>query len=75
MESGLARDHNVEVINPFYCDLIIEKKNPEIFYESRKIEKVDAVIPRFGVSDTFYGTALVRQFELMKVLQQPNHRL
>lgn len=67
VEAGRARDHDVEVINPFYCDLIIEKKSPKIFYEGRKIEKVDAVIPRFGVSDTFYGTALVRQFELMKV--------
>jgi len=67
VEAGRARDHDVEVINPFYCDLIIEKKNPEIFFEGRKIKNVDAVIPRIGVSDTFYGTALVRQFELMKI--------
>ncbi len=67
IEAGRARDHDVEVINPFYCDLIIEKKNPEIFFEGIKIKNVDAVIPRIGVSDTFYGTALVRQFELMKI--------
>jgi len=67
LEAGHARGHDVEVINPFYCDLIIEKKHPEIFFDGRKIENVDAVIPRFGVSDIFYGTALVRQFELMKV--------
>ncbi len=67
VEAGRARDHDVEIINPFYCDLIIEKKNPEIFFEGKKIGYVDAVIPRIGVSDTFYGTALVRQFELMKV--------
>jgi len=65
--AGQARGHDVEIINPFYCDLIIEKKDPGIFFEGRKIENVDAVIPRFGIADIFYGTALVRQFELMKV--------
>jgi ribosomal protein S6--L-glutamate ligase len=67
IEAARARNHDIEIINPFYCDLIIEKKNPEIFFEGKKIKNVDVVIPRIGVSDTFYGTALVRQFELMKV--------
>jgi len=67
VEAGRKRDHDVEIINPFYCDLIIEKKTPEIYSEGKKIENAEAVIPRIGVSDIFYGTALVRQFELMKV--------
>jgi len=67
IEAAQARNHEVGVINPFNCDLIIEKKNPDIFFDGEKIEKVDAVIPRIGVSDSFYGTAVVRQFELMGV--------
>lgn len=67
VEVASARHHEVEVINPFNCELIIEKKNSKILFEGKKIENVDAVIPRIGISDTFYGSALVRQFELMKV--------
>ncbi len=66
-EAAQARNHKVRVINPFNCDLLIEKKNPNIFFEGKKIEKVDAIIPRIGVSDAFYGMAVVRQFELMEV--------
>ncbi len=67
IEAAGERNHEVGVINPFNCELIIEKRNSKIFCEGRNIENVDAVIPRIGISDTFYGTALVRQFELMKV--------
>jgi ribosomal protein S6--L-glutamate ligase len=67
IEAAHARNHEVEVINPLHCDLVIEKKNPYIFYKGKKIENVDAVIPRIGVSDAFYGIAVVRQFELMGV--------
>ncbi len=55
------------VIDHSKCDLVIEKKNPAIFYKGNKLEHVDAVIPRIGASVTFYGTAVVRQFEMMKV--------
>lgn len=67
VEAAQARNHEVGVINPFNCDLLIERRNPDIFYEGKKIENVDAVIPRIGVSDAFYGIAVVRQFELMEV--------
>ncbi len=55
------------VIDHSKCDLVIEKKNPAIFHKGNKLEHVDAVIPRIGASVTFYGTAVVRQFEMMKV--------
>jgi ribosomal protein S6--L-glutamate ligase len=55
------------VVDHTKCDLIIEKKNPTIIYKGKKLEHVDAVIPRIGASVTFYGTAVVRQFEMMKV--------
>jgi len=67
IEAAKARNHEVGVMNPFSCDLIIEKRNPDIFFEGKKIENVDAIIPRIGVSDAFYGIAVIRQFELMKV--------
>lgn len=67
VEAAKARKHTVEVIDPLKCDLIIEKKKPSIFYKGRLIENTDAVIPRVGASVTFYGTAVVRQFEMMNV--------
>lgn len=67
IEAAKKRHHDVEVIDPLKCDLIIEKKNPSIYYRGRHIEDADAVIPRIGASVTFYGTAVVRQFEMMGV--------
>lgn len=67
IEAAKKRNHEVEVIDPLKCDLIIEKKNPSIYYKGRHIEDADAVIPRIGASVTFYGTAVVRQFEMMGV--------
>ncbi|HZH69781.1 MAG TPA: 30S ribosomal protein S6--L-glutamate ligase, partial [Flavobacteriaceae bacterium] len=61
------RNHKVEVIDHAKCDIIIEKKKPCVFYKGRMIEDTDAVIPRIGASVTFYGTAVVRQFEMMRV--------
>lgn len=65
IEAAKQRNHNIEVINHTKCDIVIEKKKPTIFYKGKQLEKVDAVIPRIGASVTFYGTAVVRQFEMM----------
>ncbi|MFO8147452.1 MAG: 30S ribosomal protein S6--L-glutamate ligase [Bacteroidota bacterium] len=67
IEAAKKRHHHVEVIDPLKCDLIIEKRKPSIFYKGRMILETDAVIPRIGASVTFYGTAVVRQFEMMGV--------
>lgn len=67
IEAAKKRNHHVEVIDPLKCDLIIEKRKPSIFYRGRTIADTDAVIPRIGASVTFYGTAVVRQFEMMGV--------
>ena len=64
VEAAKKRDHQVEVIDPLKCDLIIEKRKPSIYYKVRVLEHTDAVIPRIGASITFYGTAVVRQFEM-----------
>ena len=67
IEAAKKRGHNVEVMDPLKCDLVIEKKKPSIFYRGKVITDTDAVIPRIGASVTFYGTAVVRQFEMMGV--------
>jgi ribosomal protein S6--L-glutamate ligase len=67
VEAAKARKHDVEVINHAKCDIVIEKKNPVIIYKGHKLDHTDAIIPRIGASVTFYGTAVVRQFEMMRV--------
>jgi len=67
IEEAEKRNHRVEVIDPLKCDLIIESEKPTIYYKDRYLDYVHAVIPRIGASVTFYGCAVVRQFEMMNV--------
>lgn len=67
IEEGVNRGHDVEVIDPLQCDIIIEKEKPTVYYQDRYLDYVDAIIPRIGASVTFFGCALVRQFEMMNV--------
>ncbi|MBU2950625.1 30S ribosomal protein S6--L-glutamate ligase [Tamlana agarivorans] len=67
IEEGLKRGHKMEIIDPLKCDIIIEKEKPTIYYKDRYLDYVDAIIPRIGSSVTFYGCAVVRQFEMMGV--------
>jgi ribosomal protein S6--L-glutamate ligase len=66
-EAGEKRGHKVEIINHMKCVLLIEKKNPMVWYGDKRLDHFDAIIPRIGASVTFYGAAVVRQFEMMKV--------
>lgn len=67
VEAGQQRGHEVVVLDHLKCDLIIEQGNPYILYKGAKLTDIDGVIPRIGASVTFYGTAVVRQFEMMKI--------
>ena len=67
VEEAKERNHQVEVIDPLNCDLIIEKEKPTVFYNDKYLDYVDAIIPRIGASVTYYGCAVVRQFEMMNV--------
>jgi ribosomal protein S6--L-glutamate ligase len=67
IEAAEARDHEVRVINPLRCYMNIASFAPSIHYDGKAIEGIDAIIPRIGASITFYGTAVVRQFEMMGV--------
>mgnify|MGYP001096733257 FL=1 len=64
-QAGEARGHQVDVIDTLHCDIDITSNNPKIRYMGEELPQYDAVIPRIGASITFYGTAVVRQFEMM----------
>ena len=67
VEEIKSAGHEAIIVDHSLCDLIIEQDGPSIIYKGQKLEGVDAIIPRIGASITFYGTAVVRQFELMGV--------
>jgi ribosomal protein S6--L-glutamate ligase len=67
VEACQTRGHKARVVDHTKCDILIEEKNPQVIYGGQPLRDVDAVIPRIGASVTFYGTAVVRQFEMMKV--------
>lgn len=67
LEAAGEKGHNAVIVDHLKCNIHIERKNPKIFYQGDYLEDIDAIIPRIGASVTFYGTAVVRQFEMMKV--------
>jgi ribosomal protein S6--L-glutamate ligase len=67
IEAGRKRGHEMQIINHANCNVDIERNKPGIIYNGETIENVDAVIPRIGQSITSYGSAVVRQFEMMRV--------
>ena len=67
VEAGAERGHQVEVVDHLKCNLITEKQNPHILYMGRSLDDTDAVIPRIGASVTFYGSAVIRQFEMRDI--------
>ncbi|MGD8407302.1 MAG: 30S ribosomal protein S6--L-glutamate ligase [Thiohalophilus sp.] len=66
-EAAKERGHDVSVINPLKCYMDITSMRPAIYYRGEQLGGFDAVIPRIGASVTFYGTAVLRQFEMMGV--------
>ncbi|MBY6186575.1 30S ribosomal protein S6--L-glutamate ligase [Marinobacter hydrocarbonoclasticus] len=67
VEAGEKRGHEMHVIDTLKCYMDIASTKPAIWYKGEKLEGFDAVIPRIGSSITNYGTAVVRQFEMMGV--------
>lgn len=67
VEAAEKRGHEVRVINPVRCYMNIASFTPGIHYDGKPLTGFDAIIPRIGASITFYGTAVVRQFEMMGV--------
>ncbi len=67
VEAGENRGHEVHVIDTLRCYMNMATHKPTIHFKGKALEGYDAVIPRIGASITFYGTAVVRQFEMMGV--------
>lgn len=65
VEAAKARDHEVRVVDTARCYMNIASHRPTMHYRGEQLEPFDAVIPRIGASITFYGTAVLRQFEMM----------
>ncbi len=67
VESAKELGHEVKVIDPLRCYMNITSHKPSIHFKGVPLEGYNAIIPRIGASITFYGTAVVRQFEMMGV--------
>jgi ribosomal protein S6--L-glutamate ligase len=63
-EAAVERGHSLDIINTKRCYMNIASRRPEIYYNGEKLPHYDAVIPRIGASLTYYGTAVLRQFEM-----------
>ena len=65
VEAGSKREHEVQVLNTLKCYMDIASHRPSVHYKGEELKPFDAVIPRIGASVTFYGAAVLRQFEMM----------
>jgi ribosomal protein S6--L-glutamate ligase len=66
-EAGEQLGHEMHVIDYLRCYMNIASHRPAVLYQGHALEGFDAIIPRIGASKTFYGTAVVRQFEMIGV--------
>ncbi|MBD2395574.1 30S ribosomal protein S6--L-glutamate ligase [Cyanobacterium aponinum FACHB-4101] len=66
-DAAEKRGHEVKVVNYLRCYMNITSHKPSVVYGGKELENFDAIIPRIGASRTFYGCAVVRQFEVMGV--------
>ncbi len=66
-EAAEQRDHKVKVLNTLKFSIDLDEGAPDLYYRQKQLSDYDAVIPRIGASITYYGTAVVRQFQEMNV--------
>lgn len=67
VDAAKKRGHIVKIIDPLRCYMSITSHHPAIHYKGETVVDFDAIIPRIGASITFYGSAVLRQFEMMGV--------
>src|SRR4051812_29213574 len=67
VEAGEQRGHEMILLDHMKCVLVIEQGRPHIYFNGKEVLDINAVIPRIGASATFYGAAVLRQFEMMKI--------
>ena len=66
-EAALQRGHRVKVLNTLKFAIDLDQGNPDLYYRQKQLSHYDAVLPRIGASITYFGTAVVRQFQEMDV--------
>ena len=66
-EAAEQRNHQVKVLNTLKFAIDLEQGDPDLFYQQKQLSQYDAILPRIGASITYFGTAVVRQFEQMDV--------
>ncbi|KFD40008.1 30S ribosomal protein S6--L-glutamate ligase [Schleiferia thermophila] len=67
VEAAQARGHAIKVMNHTKCYVVMDANNLDVYYGDHVVANVDAIIPRIGSSVTFYGSSIIRQFEMKKV--------
>ena len=67
MKAGAISNHTMEVLDPSHCSLSIEDGKSIVRFHDEKVDDLDAIIPRVGASNTYYGSTLVRHFNAMGV--------
>jgi ribosomal protein S6--L-glutamate ligase len=68
LEAGRDRDLEMTLLDHLRCNIVIEQDHPQIYFQRQKVEGLDAIIPRIGASVTFYGAAVITQFQMMGVM-------
>ena len=67
VEAAKQRGHEVDVLNTTKLSIDLRERTPNLYYDQKQVVEYDAVLPRIGTSITYFGTAVVRQFEQMNV--------
>src|SRR5690349_3594771 len=67
VKAAISRGHKVRVINPLRCYMNISSRKPMVHFRDESLDDFNVIIPRIGASVTYYGTAILRQFEMMGV--------
>jgi len=67
MAAAKERGHKPQVLNTGHFSISVEEENPDLYYHQKRVRNFDAILPRVGASVTYFGTAVVRQFEQMGV--------
>jgi ribosomal protein S6--L-glutamate ligase len=67
IEAATQRGHEADVLSTKKLSIDLREREPDLYYKQKQLEHYDAILPRIGASITYYGTAVVRQFEQMDV--------
>jgi ribosomal protein S6--L-glutamate ligase len=67
LEAAQKRGHDVRIVDYTKCYCNVVKSKPQVYYEGKPLEGIDAIIPRISISSQAYGSAIIRQFEMMNV--------